>query len=87
LPGTNVFFLPSQKGRDIRGQIAYASGEQGKERRFFMSTATVRIPDDKRDLLKIIASVEKTEIKQILSPKSRYRNREMYASCDLGEFF
>ncbi len=32
-----------------------------------MSTATVRIPDDKRDLLKIIASVEKTEIKQILS--------------------
>ena len=22
-----------------------------------------------------------------LPPKSRYRNREMYASCDLGEFF
>jgi predicted CopG family antitoxin len=32
-----------------------------------MSTATVRIPEDKRDTLKIIASVEKKEIKEILS--------------------
>jgi predicted CopG family antitoxin len=32
-----------------------------------MSTATVRIPEDKRDVLKIIASVEKKEIKDILS--------------------
>ena len=32
-----------------------------------MSTATVRIPEDKRDILKVIASVEKTEIKEILS--------------------
>jgi len=31
-----------------------------------MSTATVRIPEDKRDTLKIIASVEKKEIKEIL---------------------
>ena len=32
-----------------------------------MSTATVRIPQEKRDILKIIASIEKREIKQILS--------------------
>ncbi len=32
-----------------------------------MLTATVRIPEDKRDTLKIIASVEKKEIKEILS--------------------
>lgn len=32
-----------------------------------MPTATVRIPEDKRDVLKIIASVEKKEIKEILS--------------------
>jgi predicted CopG family antitoxin len=32
-----------------------------------MSTATVRIPEDKRDVLKIIASIEKKEIKEILS--------------------
>jgi len=32
-----------------------------------MGTATVRIPEDKRDLLKIIAGVEKTEMKEILS--------------------
>jgi hypothetical protein len=32
-----------------------------------MSTATMRIPEDKRDILKVIASVEKTEIKEILS--------------------
>jgi predicted CopG family antitoxin len=32
-----------------------------------MSTATVRIPEDKRDILKIIASIERKEIKQILS--------------------
>jgi len=32
-----------------------------------MSTTTVRIPEDKRDTLKIIASVEKRNIKEILS--------------------
>jgi predicted transcriptional regulator len=32
-----------------------------------MSTTTVRIPEDKRDTLKIIASVEKRDIKEILS--------------------
>jgi len=32
-----------------------------------MYTATVRIPEDKRDILKIIASMEKREIKEILS--------------------
>jgi len=32
-----------------------------------MSTATVRIPEDKRDILKIISSIEKKEIKEILS--------------------
>lgn len=32
-----------------------------------MSTTTVRIPDDMRDSLKIIASVEKRNIKDILS--------------------
>jgi len=32
-----------------------------------MKTATVRIPADKRDILKIIAGIEKTEIKEILS--------------------
>ncbi len=32
-----------------------------------MSTATVRIPEEKRDILKIVASIEKTEIKEILS--------------------
>ena len=32
-----------------------------------MSTTTVRIPEDKRDTLKIIASVEKRNIKDILS--------------------
>lgn len=32
-----------------------------------MATATVRIPEDKRDTLKIIASIEKKEIKEILS--------------------
>ncbi len=32
-----------------------------------MSTATVRIPVDKRDILKVIASIEKKEIKEILS--------------------
>ena len=31
-----------------------------------MPTATVRIPEEKRDVLKIIASVEKTEVKEIL---------------------
>jgi hypothetical protein len=32
-----------------------------------MDTATVRIPAEKRDILKIIAGIEKTEIKEILS--------------------
>lgn len=32
-----------------------------------MATATVRIPEEKRDLLRIIASLEKTEMKDILS--------------------
>ena len=32
-----------------------------------MSTATVRIPENKRDVLKIIATVEKREMKDILS--------------------
>ena len=32
-----------------------------------MSTATVGIPEDKRDSLKVIASIEKTEMKKILS--------------------
>lgn len=32
-----------------------------------MPTATVRIPEEKKDILKIIASVEKKEMKEILS--------------------
>ncbi len=32
-----------------------------------MSTATVRIPEEKRDLLKIISSVEKRGIKDIIT--------------------
>ena len=32
-----------------------------------MATATVRISEEKRDILRIIASVEKTEMKEILS--------------------
>jgi predicted transcriptional regulator len=32
-----------------------------------MSTTTVRIPEEKRDILKIVASVEKRDIKEILS--------------------
>ena len=32
-----------------------------------MSTTTVRIPEEKRDTLKIIASVEKKDIKEILT--------------------
>lgn len=32
-----------------------------------MATATVRIPEDKRDILKVIASMEKKEMKDILS--------------------
>ena len=31
-----------------------------------MATATVRIPEQKRDILKIIASIEKREMKEIL---------------------
>jgi len=43
-----------------------------------MPTATVRIPEQKRDILKVIASVEKREMKEILSELideyiSRYR--------------
>jgi predicted CopG family antitoxin len=32
-----------------------------------METATVRIPAEKRDILRIIAVIEKTEMKEILS--------------------
>ena len=32
-----------------------------------MATATVRIPAEKRDILRIIAGIERTEMKQILS--------------------
>jgi hypothetical protein len=32
-----------------------------------MSTVTIRVPEDKRDILKIIASVEKREMKDIVS--------------------
>lgn len=32
-----------------------------------MKTATVRIPEDKRDILKVMASLEKKEMKEILS--------------------
>ncbi len=32
-----------------------------------MATTTVRIPEEKRDLLKIVASIERREIKEILS--------------------
>ncbi len=32
-----------------------------------MSTATVRIPEKKRDILKVIASFEKREMKEIIS--------------------
>jgi predicted CopG family antitoxin len=32
-----------------------------------MTTATVRIPAEKRDILKVIASLEKREMKEILS--------------------
>jgi predicted CopG family antitoxin len=32
-----------------------------------MTTATVRIPAEKRDILRIIAGIEKTEMKEILS--------------------
>jgi len=32
-----------------------------------MSTTTVRIPENKRDTLKVIASVEKRDMKEILS--------------------
>ena len=32
-----------------------------------MKTATVRIPEDRRDVLKVIATIEKREMKDILS--------------------
>jgi hypothetical protein len=32
-----------------------------------MRTATVRIPEEKRDVLKVIAGLERTEIKELLS--------------------
>jgi predicted CopG family antitoxin len=32
-----------------------------------MATATIRIPAEKRDILRIIAGVERTEMKEILS--------------------
>ncbi len=32
-----------------------------------MATATVRVPEEKRDVLKVIASLEKREMKEILT--------------------
>ena len=32
-----------------------------------MATATLRIPEEKRDILRIIAGIERTEMKEILS--------------------
>ena len=32
-----------------------------------MATTTVRIPEEKRDLIKIVASIEKRDIKEILT--------------------
>jgi len=32
-----------------------------------VKTATVRIPEDRRDVLKVIATIEKREMKDILS--------------------
>ena len=32
-----------------------------------MSTVTVRIPEERRDILKVIAGIEKTEMQEILS--------------------
>lgn len=32
-----------------------------------MTTATIRIPEEKRDILKIIAGIEKIEMKEIIS--------------------
>jgi len=32
-----------------------------------MTTATIRIPEQKRDILKIIATLEKREMKEIIS--------------------
>jgi len=43
--------------------VAYATRQLGGEN---MATATVRIPEKKRDVLKIIASIEKREMKEIL---------------------
>jgi len=49
---------------DTRRSIDYSTRQPGGET---MATATVRIPEQKRDILKIIASVEKREMKEILS--------------------
>jgi predicted HAD superfamily phosphohydrolase len=43
--------------------VAYSIRQLGGEN---MATATVRIPEKKRDILKIIASIEKREMKEIL---------------------
>lgn len=32
-----------------------------------MGTATIRIPEDRRDVLKVIASIERREMKEIIS--------------------
>jgi molybdopterin converting factor small subunit len=43
--------------------VAYSIRQPGGEN---MATATVRIPARKRDILKVIASIEKREMKEIL---------------------
>ena len=43
--------------------VAYSTRQLGGEN---MATATVRIPRKKRDVLKVIASIEKREMKEIL---------------------
>lgn len=48
---------------DTKRFVAYATRWRYNK----MSTATVRIPEEKRDILKVIASVEKREMKDILA--------------------
>lgn len=49
---------------DTRRLVAYSTRQLGGES---MATATIRIPEQKRDILKVIASIEKREMKEILS--------------------
>ena len=49
---------------DTRRSVAYSTRQLGGEN---MATATVRIPEQKRDTLKVIASIEKREMKEILA--------------------